>query len=52
MKVDKKMLRLVNNDAHNRDKWTSLTTVNRPTLPQCSNEGVIRYGLRSRDVKR
>jgi len=37
-------------DAHSRDKWRNLTTGNRPTLRQCDNEGVIRYGLRSRDV--
>jgi len=35
--VDTKRLSLVKNDAHNRDKWKSLTTANRPTLPQCSN---------------
>jgi len=29
----------------------SLTTGNRPTLPQWGNEGVMHYGLRSRDVK-
>jgi len=37
-------------DAHTRDKWRSLTTGNRLTLPQCGNEGVILYGLHSRDV--
>jgi len=46
------MLGLVNDDAHYRDKWRSLTTVNHPTLPQCGNEGVILYGLCSHDVKR
>jgi len=25
---------------------------NHPTLPQCGNEGMVHYGLRSRDVKR
>jgi len=29
--------------------WLVITTGNRPTLPQYDNEGVIRYGLRSRD---
>jgi len=43
---------LVKGDAHNLDKWRSLTTGNRPTLPQCGDEGVIFFGLRSRDVKR
>jgi len=43
---------MVKDDAYNRDKWTSLTTRNRPTLPQCGNEGVILYGARSREVKR
>jgi len=28
-------LGLVKDDAHNRDKWKSLTTRNSPTLPQC-----------------
>jgi len=45
-------LGLVKDDAQNRDKWRSLTTGNRPTLPQCGNEGVIFYGLHSRDVQR
>jgi len=43
-----KRLGLVKDDAHNRDMWTSLTTGNRSTLPQCSNED---YGLRSREVR-
>jgi len=51
-KVDMKKPGLVKDDAHNRDKWRSLTTGNRPTQPQCCNEGVILYGLHSRDVKR
>jgi len=37
----------VKDDAHNRNKWRSLTTVsteNRPTLPQCGDESVILYG--------
>jgi len=46
-----KRLGLVKDDAHNRDKWRSLKSESRPTLPQCSNECVILYGLRSRDVK-
>jgi len=46
-----KRLGLVKDDAHNRDKCMSLTTGNRPTLPQCSNEGVILYALRSYDFK-
>jgi len=52
VKVDMRRFCLVKDDAHNRDKWRSLTTGNRPTLPQCGNEDVILYGLRSRDVKR
>jgi len=51
VKVDMKRLGLVKDDAHNRDKWTSLTTGNRPTLPRYGNEGVILYGSLSRDVK-
>jgi len=47
-----KMLGLVKGDAFHQDIWKSLTTGNRPTLPQYDNEGVIFYGLRSRDVKR
>jgi len=43
---------LFKDDAHNRDKLRSSTTANRLTLPQCGNEGVILYELRSRDVKR
>jgi len=46
-----KRLGLVKDDAHNRDKYRSLTTANRPTLPQCGNEYVILLGLHSRDVK-
>jgi len=45
-------LGLVKDDTHNRYKWRSLTTRNRPTLPQRGNEGVVFYGLRSCDVKR
>jgi len=52
VKVDLKRLGLVKDDAHNRDKSRSLTSRNCPTLHQCGNEGVILYGLRSRDVKR
>jgi len=29
-----------------------LTSVNRPTLPQCDIEGIVLYGLHSHDVKR
>jgi len=47
-----KSLGLVKDDAYNRDKWRSWTYGNRPTLPRCSNVGVVFYGLRSRDVKR
>jgi len=47
-----KRLGLVKEDARYQDKWRSLTTENRPTLPQCGNEGVILYGLRFRDVNR
>jgi len=52
VKVGMKRLGLVKDDAQNRDKWRSLTTGNRPTLPQCSNEVVILHGLHSSDVKR
>jgi len=48
--VNIKRLDLVKDDAHNRDKWRSLTAGNCPTLPQFGNEGVILYGLRSRDI--
>jgi len=41
VKVDMKGIGLIKDDVHNRDKWRSLTTVNRPTLPQCGNGGVI-----------
>jgi len=47
-----KRLVFLKDDAHNQDKWKSLTTGYRPTLPQCSIEGVVLYGLRSQDVKR
>jgi len=48
-----KRLGLVKDDAHNRDKRNSLTSGNRPTLPQCGTDGVLLYGLRrpTRDVK-
>jgi len=39
-----KRLGLVKYDAHNE--------MSEGILPQCGNEGVILYGLRSRDVKR
>jgi len=42
---------LVKDDAHNRDRRKSLTSGNRPKLPQCGNEGAVHYGLWSRDVK-
>jgi len=45
-----KRLDLVKDDAHNQDKWRSLITRNRPTQPKYCNEGVILYGLRSRDL--
>jgi len=54
VKVDMKRLDLVKDDdlvKHNRNKWRSLTTGDGSTLPECGNEGVIFYGLRSRDVK-
>jgi len=35
--VDMERLGLVKDDAHNRDKWGSLTTGNRLTQPQCGN---------------
>jgi len=46
------MILVIEDDTHNRDKWRSLTTGNRPTLPKCGNEGVILYELRSCEVKR
>jgi len=52
VKVHMKRLGLINNNAHNREKWRNLTNGNRPTLHQCGNDGVIIYGLRFRDVKR
>jgi len=45
VKVGIKRLGMVKDKAHNRDKWRSLTTGNRPTLPQCGNEGVMLYGF-------
>jgi len=45
-------LDLDKDNAHNRDKWRSLTTGNHPTLLQCGNQGVILYELCSRDDKR
>jgi len=50
VKFDMKRLDLVKDDAHNRDKWRSLTTGNRPILHQCGND--IICGVRSCDVKR
>jgi len=45
-------LDLINDDAHNQDRGRNLTSSgNCPTLPQFGNEGVISYGLCSRDVK-
>jgi len=38
VKFDMKRLSLVKDDAYNRDIWRSLTTGNRPTLPQYGNE--------------
>jgi len=52
MKVGIKRFGLVKDDTHIRDKWKSLTIGNRPTLPQCGNEGVVLNGLRFCDVKR
>jgi len=46
-----KRLGLVKDDAHNRDKWRSLTTGNSPILSQCGTDNVVLYGLRSHDVK-
>jgi len=50
--VDMKRLGLIKDEAHSRVKLRSLTTGNRPTLLKCSNESVILYGLRFRDIKR
>jgi len=36
-----KGLGLTKYDTHNQNKWRSLATGNRPTLPQCGNECVI-----------
>jgi len=38
-----KMHDMVKDDAHNRGKWRSFTTGNRPTLPQCDNEFSLVY---------
>jgi len=46
-----KRLGFVKDGAHIRKKWRSLTTENRPELPQCGNEGVVLYGLQSHDVE-
>jgi len=42
VKVDMQWLGLVKDDAHNRDEWMNLTMGNRPTLPQCGNEAVLK----------
>jgi len=47
VKVDMKRRGFSEDDAPNRDRWKSLTIGNRPTLPQCCNEGVILYGVLS-----
>jgi len=52
IEVDIKRLGSVKGDAHNRDKWRTLTTGICSTLLQCGNEAVILYGLCSRDIKR
>jgi len=49
VKDDIKRLGSVNDDDY---MWRNLTNGNRPTLPQSVNECVIRYGIRSCDVKR
>jgi len=43
VKVDWRRLGLVKDNVHNLDIRRSLTTKNRPTLPECGNEGVILY---------
>jgi len=40
VKVEMKRLGLVSDDAHNLDKWRSLTTGNCPALPHCGSKGV------------
>jgi len=50
IKVDMKRFGLVKEDAQNRDRCRSLTTANRPTLPQCGNEGLVLYGFHSHDI--
>jgi len=39
VKVEIKRFGLVKEDAHYRNKWRSLTTGSRLTLPQCGKEG-------------
>jgi len=41
VKVAMKRFGLIKEDAQNQDRWRSLTTRNRPTLPQCYNEGLF-----------
>jgi len=45
VKIDMKRLGFVKNDAHNRDKWRSLTTENCPTLPQCGRCGPLQIAF-------
>jgi hypothetical protein len=50
--ADMKSRGLNRDDAHDRTRWSDLSSGKRPTLPQCGREDVGRYGLRSRDAKR
>jgi len=51
VKVGMKRLGMVKENAHIRDKRRGLTTGNRPTRSQCSNNGVILYELHSCNLK-
>jgi len=46
-----RVLGLVKDDVHSRDKGRSLTSGNRPRRLMCRNVDVIYYGLRLQDVK-
>jgi len=52
VKADIEWLGLIREDTPIRYRWRSLISGNLPTLPQCGEEGVVLYGLRSLDVKR
>jgi len=47
MMVDTKKVGFIREDALIRDTWKSLTSGNRPTLPQGGKEAVVLYELSS-----